>query len=125
VAEFNSRVKTERNDWRTFKQVQAIRRVPDGYWGQDYSSFIPDHPYGSHLAHPALRQADARWLALLNRLSGGRIPANANNWNATKHPYFAAQDYKTMAGLKPFLLLDQYGSFNEKKTKIPYLDLVK
>lgn len=34
-------------NWRTAPVQYYFKRFPDGYWGQQYSPFIPDHPYGS------------------------------------------------------------------------------
>ena len=80
VIEFqNWRLMHEHGDWRTAPVASYIKRFPDGYWGQDYSSFIPDHPYGSWAGNP-YREVDARWFQALHELSKGSIPAGADTW---------------------------------------------
>jgi hypothetical protein len=109
VVEFQKmRNKLTRRDWRSFRPQKIVRRFPDGYWGQTYSNFIPDHPYGSRRSHPALRKAADKWLRFLNDISGGKIPPEANNWNAVNHPFFRKQEYIPFAGLPPFAVVDHY-----------------
>jgi len=109
VIEFQKiRKNLKRQDWRHIQPQKVVRRFPDGYWGQKYSSFIPDHPYGSRQPHPELRKASEKWLQFLNRISGGKVPPEANNWNAVNHPFFRKQKYIPFAGLEPFVVLDHH-----------------
>ncbi len=96
-----------RGSWREFTPTLVVKRFPDGSWGQKYSTFLPDHPYGVRETTPALREAAARWLALLSAESNGKLPPDANNWNALTHPYFQKTAYFLKAGLPPMLVVDQ------------------
>lgn len=126
VVEFQ-RVKNSlsRGDWRNIKPAYVVRRFPDGYWGQKYSSFIPDRPYGSHKPHRKLSAAAAKWLAFLNQASNGVIPADANNWNAASHPYFRERKYRSEAGLQPFDLIDHKGEPDSNLNGVKFIDLTK
>ncbi|MFP5238316.1 MAG: hypothetical protein ACLGQW_00665, partial [Acidobacteriota bacterium] len=107
VVEFQkARAALPRGDWRDIKPEIVVKRFPGGYWGQKYSTFLPDHPYGAAKTTPALQAADARWLELLSTLSGGRLPKDANNWNAVTSPYFKSTPYFLKAGLPPMLVMD-------------------
>jgi|GEM_PF-6037736 len=97
-----------RRDWNDVSPGHIIKRVPDGYWGQDFSGFIPDHPYGIKKRTPELKEKSREWLQLLNRLSNGRIPENANNWNAVSHPYYSKKAYISEAGLPEILVFDHH-----------------
>ena len=97
-----------RGDWRTAPVQYYVRRFPDGYWGQKYSPFIPDHPYGSSLPNP-YHSSDKEWFALLQRLSPGAFPADADTWNAIDSPFFKKRPYSTMAGLPLIVVYDQFG----------------
>jgi hypothetical protein len=109
VIEFQSwRSTHNQGDWRTAPVDYYVKRFPDGYWGQDYSTFIPDHPYGSWAGNP-YRQADRLWLKTLHDLSHGVIPPDANNWNATGNPQFKANSYKSLAGLPEMVVFDHFG----------------
>ena len=110
VVEFQSWRKTHpHGDWRTAPIDYYVKRFPDGYWGQDHSSFIPDHPYGSSLANP-YRQADNAWFQTLSKLSHGVIPNDADNWNAVRSKGFKGRGYQPMAGLPPMVVFDQFGT---------------
>lgn len=97
-----------RGDWRATPVEYYVRRFPDGYWGQKYSPFIPDHPYGSSLPNP-YQSSDKEWFALLQRLSHGAFPADADTWNALDSPFFKKRPYTTMAGLPLIVVYDQFG----------------
>ena len=126
VVEFQKiRSRLNRSDWRNITPKRVIRRIPDGYWGQAYSYFFPDHPYGSHQPHPEIRKASAEWLKLLSVMSRGVIPPDANNWNAQKQPFFSQEKYRAMAGLQPFSLFDHHATAIETKPGVPFLDLVR
>jgi hypothetical protein len=99
------RNKLSRTHWREYVPNLVVKRFPDGYWGQRYSTFIPDHPYGTNTT-PELRAAADRWLGLLADTSGGKLPRDANNWNAVLHPYFQNTAYFPVAGLPPMLVVD-------------------
>ncbi len=121
VLEFQHwRTTHEHGNWRTAPIDYYVKRFPDGYWGQAYSTFIPDHPYGSWAANP-YRKLDESWLKALNALSHGTIPAEANNWNATLHITYRVQPYQTMAGLPPLVVFDQSGKI-PPNTKAHVLD---
>ncbi len=98
----------QQGDWRTAPIAYYVKRFPDGYWGQDFGTFIPDHPYGSWVGNP-YRQADQLWLKTLHDLSHGAIPADANNWNATRHAEFKPKNYKSLAGLPDMVVFDHFG----------------
>ena len=109
VMEFQSwRSSHEQGNWRTAPVAYYVKRFPDGYWGQDFSTFIPDHPYGSWAGNP-YRQADRLWLKTLHDLSHGAIPPDANNWNAIRNPAFKPNSYKSLAGLPEMLVFDHFG----------------
>jgi hypothetical protein len=108
-------------DWRTSPVEVYVKRFPDGYWGQDYSPIIPDHPYGSYAGN-GFRAADKLWFETLQKLSHGAIPADADTWNAMKSPSFKGRPYQTMAGLPPMLVLDQFGTV-PAHTKATVIDL--
>ena len=97
-----------RGDWRTAPIQYYVKRFPDGYWGQKYSSFIPDHPYGSSLPNP-YHSSDNEWFALLQRLSAGAFPADADTWNALNSPFFKDRPYSRMSGLPLIVVYDQFG----------------
>jgi hypothetical protein len=66
VINFQSWRKTHpHGDWRTAPIQVYVKRFPDGYWGQDAATLIPDHPYGSWRGNP-YRHADAAWFQTLN-----------------------------------------------------------
>ncbi|GAB6162751.1 hypothetical protein JCM12298_19110 [Desulfothermus naphthae] len=125
VVEFqNLKSKLLQGNWRTIDANVIIKRFPDGYWGQKYSTFIPDHPYGSWQKRPEkMVEASLKWLKLLHSLSNGNIPEDANNWNAITNSYFKNNSYKTIAGLKPFILLDHTGIIPKKTDRIKIIDL--
>jgi hypothetical protein len=108
-------------NWRTAAVEYYVKRFPDGYWGQDYSTFIPDHPYGSWVGNP-YRELDEKWFKTLNELSHGTIPADADTWNATRSPYFSKRPYQASAGLPPIVVFDQFGKI-PPRTKATVLDL--
>ncbi|MEW6263013.1 MAG: hypothetical protein AB1641_08030 [Thermodesulfobacteriota bacterium] len=121
VVEFQNTRTTPRSlSWRTFVPQQVIKRFPDGYWGQKYSSFIPNHPYGAWIKDETPSAEALSWLKLLNRLSQGKIPGEANNWNAVNHDYFRRTPYIAEANLPPLLVLDHLftlpGSFAQAQT---------
>jgi hypothetical protein len=103
-----------RGDWRTAPVQYYVKRFPDGYWGEAYSTFIPDHPYGSWLPNP-YRDADKKWFALLQSLSHGTIPSDANNWNALNSPFFKNRPYSSMGGLPLMVVYDHYGTLPKVK----------
>jgi hypothetical protein len=110
ILEFQSWRETHKQgNWRTAPVDYYVKRFPDGYWGQSYSPFIPDHPYGSWAGNP-YRKADEAWLRTLNRLSHGVIPADCDNWNASSNPKFSQHPYQSVAGLPNIVVLDQYGT---------------
>jgi hypothetical protein len=111
----------EQGDWRTAPIAYYIKRFPDGYWGQEYSTFIPDHPYGSWAGNP-YRQVDETWLKTLHELSHGSIPADADNWNASRSPDFSTRPYQSFAGLPAMVVFDQFGVI-PAKTQATVLDL--
>ena len=98
-------------NWRTAPIDYVVKRFPDGYWGQSFSTFIPDHPYGSWPPNPYLAE-DAKWFHLLNKLSHGTIPKNADTWNALRDPSFKGRPYQSMAGLPPMIVVDPFGTFS-------------
>ena len=95
-------------NWRTAPVAYYVKRFPDGYWGQKYSTFIPDHPYGSWVANP-YRELDESWFKTLQELSHGSIPAEGDTWNATLSPYFQKHSYQTLAGIPAMVVFDQFG----------------
>jgi hypothetical protein len=122
VIEFqNWRVRHKQGDWRTAPVEYYIKRFPDGYWGQKYSTFIPDHPYGSWVPNP-YRQLDESWLKTLHDLSHGAIPADSDNWNAARSPDFSTRPYQSLAGLPAIVVFDQLGTI-PPHTKSKVLDL--
>ncbi len=123
VVEFQHwRESHKRGNWRTAPIEDYVRRFPDGYWGEAYSTFIPDHPYGSWRSNP-YHAEDAAWFDLLHRLSHGEIPLTADNWNAVRDPAFMKRPYRTMAGLPPMVVYDQYGK-PPTGTKAKAIDLL-
>jgi hypothetical protein len=111
VVEFQSWRKAQAmGNWRTGKIDYVIKRFPDGYWGQSFSTFIPDHPYGSWKANP-YHSLDARWFKTLNELSHHVIPTDADTWNAQLEPFFSKHSYQATAGLPPTIVIDPFGSF--------------
>lgn len=112
----------EQGNWRTAPIQYYVRRFPDGYWGQSYSTFIPDHPYGSWKTNP-YRSEDAAWFGLLHQLSGGTVPTDADTWNAQRSSDFMGRPYQTMAGLPPMVIFDQYGTV-PAHTKAKVFDLL-
>jgi hypothetical protein len=110
VIEFQNWRKTHPSgDWRTAPIDFYVKRFPDGYWGQAYSPFIPDHPYGSWESNP-YKSLDEAWLKTLHELSHGVIPADADTWNASKSPDFKTRAYQTLAGLPPLVVFDTFGA---------------
>jgi hypothetical protein len=121
VIEFNRWHENHQDgNWRSAVIDIYVKRFPDGYWGQQYSPFVPDHPYGSWLPNPYRTQDDA-WLKKLNELSHGIIPSDANNWNASKSPDFANRPYRTIATLPAMVVFDQFGVI-PAETKATVLD---
>lgn len=121
VVEFQRwRESHKQGDWRTAPVDYYVKRFPDGYWGQQYSYFIPDHPYGSWVENP-YRKLDQAWLKTLHDLSNGSIPLDANNWNASSSPYFGAQPYHSIAGLPAIVVFDHFGVI-PPQTKAKVLD---
>ena len=109
VIDFQSwRRNHQQGNWRTAPVAYYVKRFPDGYWGQDYGTYIPDHPYGSWEGNP-YRQADRLWLKTLHDLSHGAIPLDADNWNATRNTKFKPNSYKSLAGLPPMVVFDHFG----------------
>jgi hypothetical protein len=122
VIDFQSwRSKHQHGNWRIAPVAYYVKRFPDGYWGQDYSPFIPDHPYGSWAGNP-YRQAAQAWLKTLHDLSHGVIPPDADNWNATQHPDFTPTNYRCLAGLPDLVAFDHFGII-PASTKAKVLDL--
>jgi hypothetical protein len=108
--------------WRKESVQYYVLRFPDGNWGQEFSPFIPDHPYGSP-SNP-YRAEDARWLTTLHELSKGVIPRDADTWNAMSHPVFGQRQYRLEAGLPPMLVFDHFGK-PPANTKAKVIDLTK
>jgi hypothetical protein len=104
-----TRETSPRGDWRTAPVEYYVKRFPDGYWGQAYSPFIPDHPYGSWLPNPH-RQADKEWFTLLQRLSHGAIPTDADTWNALNSSFYKNHPYSSLAGLPSMVVYDHLGT---------------
>ena len=98
----------KQGNWRTAPIQYYIKRFPDGNWGQEYSTFIPDHPYGSWEENP-YKSLDSTWHRTLNELSHGNIPSDAETWNAQLSPHFRGRPYQTMSGLPPIVVFDQLG----------------
>ena len=121
VAFQNWRATQNRGNWRTAPVTYYVKRFPDGYWGQSYSTFIPDHPYGSWVANP-YHHLDDCWFKTLEELSHGTIPREGDTWNATLSPYFKGHSYQTMAGIPPMVVFDQFGAVPEH-TKATFIDL--
>jgi hypothetical protein len=122
VIEFQTWRKTHpHGDWRAAPIQYYVKRFPDGYWGQDASTMIPDHPYGSWRGNP-YRQADIAWFHTLNQLSHGVIPIDADTWNAVRSPGFKDHPYQPMAGLPPMVVFDHFGTI-PAHTKATVIDL--
>jgi hypothetical protein len=98
----------QQGNWRTAAVKYVVRRFPDGYWGQDYSPSIPDHPYGTWAVNP-YRALDKDWLSILNKLSGGVIPTDADTWDASLSSSFKSRPYQSLAGLQGLVVFDQCG----------------
>jgi hypothetical protein len=96
---------TEGN-WRSFSPRYIVKRYPSGYWGQQYSYFIPDHPYGSWKTDSSWKKSATAWLEWLGNASHHVIPPDADTWLAVTHPYFQKQPYQSLAGLPPMLVVD-------------------
>lgn len=126
VVEFQTARETlPRGDWRTFTPELVVKRFPDGNWGQKYSAFLPDHPYGTKETMPILREATKRWLELLSEESSGKLPPDANNWNAMLHPYFQKTPYFTLAGLPQMLVFDHTFERGNAFPDVRFVDLTK
>ncbi len=97
-----------RTSWKKIDPKFVIQMFPYGYWGQKYSLFNPYHPYGSFKDNETLKRGNLKFLELLNKLSKGRIPPEANNWNALLHPYFQKTKYFMNAKLPSFLVFDHF-----------------
>lgn len=108
-------------DWRTARIDYYVKRFPDGYWGQRYSRFIPDHPYGTWSATP-YRHPNDSWLKTLHELSHGVIPDDADTWNATLSPYFSKVPYRSTAGLPQLVVFDHFGRI-PASTRAKVIDL--
>ena len=122
VIEFQNWRKTQKQgDWRTAPIKYYVKRFPDGYWGQAYSTFIPDHPYGSWVSNP-YRQLDESWFKTLQKLSHGTIPAEADTWNATRSPHFNGRPYQSLAGLPAIVVFDVFGTV-PARTNVTVIDL--
>jgi hypothetical protein len=122
VIEFQHwRLTQKQGNWRTAPISYYVKRFPDGYWGQTYSTFIPDHPYGSWVTNP-YRDLDQSWFRTLQELSHGSIPADADTWNATLSPYFKRHSYQTLAGIPTTVVFDQFGVLPEH-SKATMIDL--
>jgi hypothetical protein len=96
-------------NWRVGKIDYVVKRFPDGYWGQSFSTFIPDHPYGSWTANP-YHPLDSQWFKTLNELSHHTIPTDADTWNAQGEQFFSNHPYQANAGLPPMIVIDPFGS---------------
>jgi hypothetical protein len=108
----------KQGDWRTAPIEYYVKRFPDGYWGQDYSTFIPDHPYGSWSGN-LYRARDQSWFKTLHELSHDSIPIDADTWNATRSPYYSQHPYQASAGLPPMVVFDQFGKLpHDSKAKV-------
>ncbi|NLY40945.1 MAG: hypothetical protein GX055_04910 [Desulfovibrionales bacterium] len=112
-----------RTAWQDFQPQIVVKRFPGGYWGQKYSAFIPDHPYGSAENLPTVRQEDERWLALLSTLSQNKLPPEANTWNALAHPYFQQTPYFPLAGLPSMLVMDHFFTDTTAFPQARFIDL--
>jgi hypothetical protein len=99
----------QQGNWRTEPIAFYVKRFPDGYWGQDYGTYIPDHPYGSWAGNP-YRRADRLWFETLHNLSHGTIPLDGTSWNASRSAQFKANSYKSLAGLPAMVVFDQFGT---------------
>jgi hypothetical protein len=99
-------------DWRVGPIDFVVKRFPDGYWGQAFSTFVPDHPYGSWTAN-SNRGLDAKWFQTLNSLSKGAIPVDADTWNAQLASSFKGRAYRAIAGLPPMIVVDSFSTFNQ------------
>jgi len=126
VVEFQAARKTlGRSSWRDFVPQLVVKRFPDGYWGQKYSTFIPNHPYGVSRTTPTLIEADGRWLTLLSAETKGKLPPDANNWNAVLCPYFQQTPYFLLAGLPPLLVVDHTFSRITDFPQARFVDLTR
>lgn len=111
--------------WDRFKPEVVVKRFADGYWGQAYSEFIADHPYGSWVSKGRLNDSASPWLSLLHQLSNGKIPQEANNWNAVLHPYFGKKQYDARANLPAMLVFDHTYSPSSSFEEIQFHDLTQ
>ena len=109
-------------NWRSAPIKFYVKRFPDGYWGQVYSTFIPDHPYGSWKTNP-FAASDGLWLKKLNELSKGQIPPDADTWNAQGSRIFRDKPYQAFAGLPAFVVFDHLAEI-PKNSKAAALDFV-
>lgn len=121
VAFQKAKASLRRGDWRTIKPQFIVKRFPDGYWGQKFSTFLPDNPYGAPRPATKTTVSGPNWTTLLYILTNGKLPSDANNWNAILHPYFQTTPYFLKAGLPPMLVFDHY--FNDF-TKYPAATVV-
>ncbi len=101
-----ARASLPRGAWKNFQPELVVKRFPSGDWGQQYSYFPANQPYGTGPATAGLTAAAKAWLALLAKESGGKLPATANNWNALKEQYFVQTPYLLEVGLPPMLVMD-------------------
>jgi hypothetical protein len=105
----------KQGNWRNAPVDYYIKRFPDGYWGQEYSAFVPDHPYGSWKGNP-YRHLDDLWFKTLRDLSHGNIPEGADSWNAVRNPGFRSRPYQTQAGLPAMVVFDHLGAIPTNRT---------
>ncbi len=124
IAFQKTRQTLKQQSWKQISPAYIVRRFPDGYWGQEFSPFIPDHPYGSWLKTDAQRAAAKAWLQELNSLSKGKIPADADTWNALSHPVYGKTGYAALAGLPPMLIVDHMFSPPGPYPNATFVDLV-
>jgi hypothetical protein len=118
VIEFQRwRMTHKEGSWRTAPIDIYVKRFPDGYWGQDYSTFIPDHPYGSWTGNP-YRKVDDKWFQELHRLSHGSIPSTADSWDAVRDPAVSGRPYQFLAGLPAMVVFDQFGVIPPTKSEV-------
>ena len=109
VIQFQKIKKTlkRKSSWRDIKPEYIVKFFPYGYWGQRYThGLIPDHPYGSFKKDKKLKKSNLRLLKFYHKISKGKIPEDADNWNAIFHPYFQKTKYFPLASLPPILIFD-------------------
>jgi len=114
-----------RGDWRTINPKFIVKRFPDGYWGQKYSTFLPDRPYGAPRPATTTTSSGPTWLSLLYMLSNGKLPSDANNWNAIMSPYFYGTPYFLTAGLPAMLVMDHTFQAFSNYPRATVIDLTK